>query len=379
MEKVIIIIPTYNEAAIIAETIHQVFQATHHINNKSVEILIFDSASTDGTEKLVQKLQKYNPKLHLQTEKCKSGLGSAYLQAMRYAVNILHADIVIEFDADLSHQPKYIAEMLAYIDSYDVVVGSRYVKGGAIPENWGWYRVLLSSLGNLIARIFLSPKYKDLTSGFRVTRRELLLKVLPKESFISSDYAYKLQLFWALHKTQAKIFEFPIKFIDRSVGYSKLPANSIIDSLRVLFLLRWYEVKEYVHMCMVGLSGVLIQCIVYNILRHSLTPFASAGFAVTAAIVNNFTLNHYFTFKNRRLGMRLKKLPAMSFFIAYSIAMIFFQSYWLKFWTQYFGNGYIKENAFMVAGLLIGSIINYVIYTQLIWQHYKALPSNKKE
>jgi dolichol-phosphate mannosyltransferase len=242
-EKVIIIIPTHNEALVIADTIQQVFTHALYLDNFTVELLIFDSASTDDTSAIVQALMlEYPGKLHLQKEAQKTGLGAAYLQAMTYALQQLDADIVVEFDADLSHQPKYIPPILDMLKTCDVVVGSRYVAGGRIPSDWGLHRKLLSGVGNYIARLILTTRYQDFTSGFRATRRSILEQILP-DNFLSNHFAYKLHLMWLLHQHQAHILEFPIVFVDRKKGASKLPANSIKDALRVLFTIRFRAIK----------------------------------------------------------------------------------------------------------------------------------------
>ena len=237
VEKVVIIIPTYNEEEVILETISALSAVQETSKDFAIHVLIFDSASTDSTQSIVRDLQAKYSWLALQTENQKSGLGSAYLQAMQYALDKMQADIVIEFDADLSHQPKYLLPMLEKIKTADVVLGSRYIEGGSIPSDWGWHRKLISILGNQVARFILTSKYKDFTSGFRVTRRGPLQTAL-RENFISKHYAYKLQLLWVLYRNNAQIIEYPIDFIDREKGKSKLPANSILDSLRVIFHLR---------------------------------------------------------------------------------------------------------------------------------------------
>lgn len=242
IQKAVIIIPTYNEEAVIARTVYEVFAATSSCTDFEIHVLVFDSASTDRTQNIVLGLQKNYSTLHLLTEPAKSGLGSAYLQAMSYALTQMSAEVIMEFDADLSHQPKYILPMLEALKHSDVVIGSRYVQGGCIPDDWGWYRTLLSRMGNFIARAVLTRKYQDFTSGFRATRQSALTRALPKE-FLSSHYAYKIQLLWSLHRNNSKIVEFPIVFVDREKGKSKLPMNSIYDALRVLFLLRFFEVK----------------------------------------------------------------------------------------------------------------------------------------
>lgn len=244
-EKVIIIIPTHNEALVIADTIQQVFALTCDLDHFTIELLIFDSASTDATRAVVQALMlTYPEQLHLQVEAQKTGLGSAYLQAMTYALQQLHADVVVEFDADLSHQPKYIPPILDMLKTCDVVVGSRYVAGGSIPSDWRLHRKLLSVLGNYTARLFLTRRYQDFTSGFRATRRCILEQILP-DNFLSNHYAYKLHFMWLLHQKQAHILEFPIAFVDREKGASKLPSNSIRDALRVLFTIRYAVIKTH--------------------------------------------------------------------------------------------------------------------------------------
>ncbi|MBA3535645.1 MAG: glycosyltransferase family 2 protein [Tatlockia sp.] len=371
-EKVVIIIPTYNEGLVLKNTITQVFDQVDLIADFDVHLLIFDSASTDNTQAIVIELQETYPKLQMQNEPEKSGLGSAYLQAMNYALETLNADVVFEFDADLSHQPKYIAPMLERIKTSDVVVGSRYVAGGSIPRNWGLHRKLFSILGNYIARAVLTSKYKDFTSGFRATRSQILKKVLPK-AFLSNHFAYKLQLLWLLHKGGAQICEHPIEFIDREKGESKLPTNSILDSLRVVFTLRYYELKRYFKMCLVGVLGMAVQFLVYNLLRQYLTPFAATQLAVMAAIANNFILNTRFTFKSRLKTNSPYKMKRLLGFFIYSIFTIYLQSYWLSLGVNYFGSGALKENSILAVGIGLLSLLNYFTYSRHIWPESKKL------
>ncbi|SRR3989339_670842 len=243
-ETLVIIIPTYNEAANIETTIKKIREKTASVKNCCIHILVFDSASTDATVLKVQQLMQGDALLHLVQELKKSGLGSAYAQAMRHAIENMQADLIFEYDADGSHDPEYIVPMLSRIEkSADVVVGSRYVSGGGIPSNWGWHRKLLSGLGNHLARLFLFAKYHDYTSGFRVSRAKYLAPIYA-QGFLTAGYAYKFQVFCLQHVLGARIEEHPIQFVDREKGVSKLPRNSILDSLRVLFLLRWNLIKH---------------------------------------------------------------------------------------------------------------------------------------
>ena len=243
-KKAVIIIPTYEEAASIEQTIHEVFAACQDIQDKCIHLLIFDSHSQDETAALVAQLQIQYAMLHLQVEPEKTGLGSAYRQAMQYALDVLHADFIVEFDADLSHSPTYLPEMLRLIEDHDVVLASRYVANGGIDAHWPWYRLWLSTLGNYVARCLLAWDYHDFTSGFRVTRGPLLRDVLPTQ-FLSNHYAYKIELMWLLIQHGAKILEYPFVFVDRTLGHSKLPKNTIFDSLYVIFRLRLKKIFDF--------------------------------------------------------------------------------------------------------------------------------------
>ena len=242
--NITVIIPCYNEASIIQQTLLSLEEVIKTVPHHAVNILVFDSQSTDGTLDVVKALQVQFNNIHIATEAKKSGLGSAYIQAMQHAWTVLQADLIFEFDADGSHQPQFIVPMIAAIEGgMDVALGSRYVKGGQIQVGWPWYRLLISQVGNWVARLFLTSRYKDFTSGFRATRAVFLQQAL-SEGLLSKNYAYKIHLLWRLHQLHAKIVEVPIVFVDREVGYSKFPRNNIWESLKVVLILLWRELKK---------------------------------------------------------------------------------------------------------------------------------------
>lgn len=212
----------------------------------------------------------------------------------------------------------------------------------------------------------MTTKYKDFTSGFRATRSRILKKILP-QAFLSNHFAYKLELLWLLHKGGAQISEYPIEFIDREKGESKLPTNSILDSLRVVFTLRYFELRRYFKMCLVGVLGMGLQFLVYNVLRLYLSPFAATQLAVMTAIANNFILNSRYTFKSRLIGKRSNKMRRFAGFFAYSLFTIYLQSFWLRFGVSYFGNGALKENTILALGIGLLSLLNYFAYSRHIW------------
>lgn len=236
--SILIIIPTYNEATNIADTVRTILQHTNNNPHFHTSILIMDSHSTDQTAEIAKHLSLTHSNVYLHQEKEKSGLGSAYYQAMHIALKQYQPDYIVEFDADGSHNPTYLDSMVeACHKGADAAVGSRYVSRGSSDE-WTLYRKLISQGANIIARIFLSRQYHDYTSGYRMTSAQHLSMALNKP-FLSNGYAYKVDLFWRLIKQGATIAEVPIEFQNRKHGCSKLPRYSIFDMLRVLFHLRF--------------------------------------------------------------------------------------------------------------------------------------------
>lgn len=236
--KVVIIIPTYNEEGHIGETLKLLEHEISRIKNHVFDIVVFDSCSVDKTIPYVKSLQLKYKNIHLLIEDKKSGLGSAYIQAMRYVMAHFDADVIFEFDADGSHQPKYISVMMDAMEKgADVVVGSRYVSGGKIEADWAFHRRMISRVGNYVARLFLTWKFRDITSGLRATKVSLL-KDISLENLLSKNYAYKIHLFWELYQRTNAMVEVPITFLDREHGVSKFPKNNMWESLKVVVMLR---------------------------------------------------------------------------------------------------------------------------------------------
>jgi dolichol-phosphate mannosyltransferase len=372
--KIIVIIPTYNEQENISRIISQIQAVFKKINHHQMQILVFDSHSSDHTVENVKQCQQTWGNIHLLTEPKKTGLGSAYTQAMRYATNTLEADAVVEFDADGSHQPKYLIDMVKKLDQgYEVVVGSRYIKGGKVSVDWPWYRRLISKAGNWVSRTVLTRKYKDFTSGFRLTRTQVLRRI-DLTQLLSKQYAYKLHLLWWLHKINAKIIEIPIEFIDRTQGVSKLPRHTIIDSLAVVSRLRLRELITYIKVCACGLIGMILQIITFNILVTSISPTLSNTIATELAILSNFITNNYFTYAKNRFSFRKKTrhfLKKILHFNLCSMLSLILQIAIMHVGVRIWGYGLLIYNALLIAGILLGSVTNYFFYQKIIWKHRK--------
>jgi dolichol-phosphate mannosyltransferase len=369
--KVIIVIPTYNEKENIGRTIDNLEKIFPKIKNQQMDILVIDDNSPDGTADLVKRKSKQYDNVHLLPNRQKAGLGAAYIKAFKYAIEKLKADVVFEYDADGSHQPQYLPGMIDLLDTKaDVVVGSRYVPGGSMPDDWGFDRKLVSFFGNLIARVVLfTPQYTDMTSGFRGTKTKWLKKI-DLDQLYSKQFAYKIQLFYELHRLGAKIVEFPIAFIDRSVGKSKFPRNNVVDSLRVVFSLRLRDSQKLIKVMTVGGVGTIVQLLFFNLFRTNLSLSLAQNLAIELAIISNFILNNVWTFKDNRFSMKNLNRLFKGFlkFNLLSIGSIIIQNVVLLLGVYFLGRSFLIENGLVIIGILLGLIWNYLMYTRVVWK-----------
>ena len=374
--KVIIIIPTYNEKVNIANTIDGLETEFKKITKHQMGILVIDDNSPDGTADIVRQKAKQYGNIKLLPNKQKAGLGAAYIKAMRYAMAKLKADVVFEYDADGSHQPKYIPPMVDVLaKKADVVVGSRYVPGGSMPDNWGIHRKLISYFGNFIARFVLfTPKYTDMTSGFRGTKTTWLKKI-DLENLYCKQFAYKIQLYYELHRLGAKIVEYPIAFIDRSKGKSKFPRNNIIDSLKVVFSLRLRDSQKLIKVMIVGGIGTVVQLLFFNLFRLSLALSLAQNLAIELAIISNFILNNIWTFKETKFRVRELKKLLIGFvkFNVLSLGSIVIQNIVLLTGVWLLGRSFIIENLLVLLGIILGLIWNYLMYTRVVWKTHASV------
>jgi dolichol-phosphate mannosyltransferase len=227
-----IVIPTYNEYNNIARVVPEIFSVEPDLN-----IIVVDDNSPDGTGEVVRDLcLKYPGKVQLITQEQKQGLGPAYIRGINSALD-LGWEMICEMDADLSHQPMYLKNLFQYAQSYDLVMGSRYIDGGGI-ENWSWCRRLLSRYGNLYARSVLGVNIRDLTSGFRCYRRRVL-ESINLQDIKSNGYSFQIETAYrtALHGFVIK--EIPIVFVERELGRSKMSRNIIWEAVFMVWKLRF--------------------------------------------------------------------------------------------------------------------------------------------
>jgi len=224
MKTVSVIVPTYNEKEnlpTLVDEINKVF-----VDGKIIgEVVIIDDNSPDGTGQLAEQLKEKYKFLKVIHRPSKLGLGSAYREGFRAA----ESKLLFTMDADLSHDPSYIPRFIEKAEHADVVVGSRYIEGGAIV-GWGLYRKMVSRIANILAGVAVGAGVSDVTSGYRAYRKEVFEKVTT-ERIKSSGYAFQLEIIYEIRKKGFKIDEVPIVFTDRRKGKSKLGMRDIISFL----------------------------------------------------------------------------------------------------------------------------------------------------
>ena len=227
--KVTIVLPTYNEAENIEDFLNAIYSVIPQIGGFEINTLVVDDNSPDGTANIVKSLQETNPNIHL-LENNTRGLGRAYRAGFKHAIDNLNAEVLIEMDSDFSHSPEKLKEILPPIkDGYDFVIGSRYIKGGSIPENWAIIRKMNSKYGNIFARFIAGlMQVKDCTSGFRAIKADYI-KQIDLEHLNVNGYAFQMNILFECAKLGAKTYEIPIDFIDRIKGKSKLIKKDVIE------------------------------------------------------------------------------------------------------------------------------------------------------
>ena len=223
--KVLICIPTYNEAENISKIIHAVFE---HCTSGE-QILVIDDNSPDFTADIAEKLKDVYPnRLHILKRHGKQGLATAYLAAFEWGL-ARDYDIFLEMDADFSHDPKYISKMLEVVTNHNVVIGSRNIKGGG-TEGWSFLRNLVSKAGSLYSRTILECPVKDLTGGFNMWTRDALLKI-GLDRIISKGYLFQVEMKYRAYKAGCSITEIPIIFAERKLGKSKMSKKIFFEAL----------------------------------------------------------------------------------------------------------------------------------------------------
>lgn len=232
--KIVVVLPTYNEAENLPKLVSALFSLPLDLN-----ILVVDDNSPDGTGGIADDLaNEYRGRLHVLHRAGKTGLRSAYLEGFRKAFD-LGADVVAQMDADFSHDPTVLTEMARRIESCDVVIGSRYIKGGSLARRWSAWRKALSAFGNAYARTILGFPLRDVTTGYRMWRREAL-QAIPLDRIRSNGYIFLVEMAYIAYLKGYKIVEVPIHFADRRLGKSKMSLKIQLEAAVRVWDVWWH-------------------------------------------------------------------------------------------------------------------------------------------
>ena len=222
--KTLTVIPTYKELEALPVVIERLRAA-----QPEVHVLVVDDNSPDGTGELADRLSREDEKIHVLHRKGKGGLGAAYIAGFTWGMERDY-DVLVEMDADCSHQPEQLGRLLEAVErGADLAIGSRYVPGGK-TVNWPWHRQFLSRGANFYAQTMLGTDVRDITAGYRAFRRGTLER-LDLETIDSVGYCFQIDLGWRAELAGLTITEVPITFVEREVGDSKMDSGVILESM----------------------------------------------------------------------------------------------------------------------------------------------------
>ena len=220
--RALVAVPTYNEV----ENVEPLVKAVLAQDGR-LEVLVIDDASPDGTGDIADAMATAEARVHVLHRAGKMGLGSAYVAAFGWALAQGY-DLVFEMDCDFSHDPIDLPRFLAAIEHTDLVLGSRYIRGGSTPD-WGWHRRLISLGGNLFSRLLLRLRTHDCTGGYRCYRADLLRRV-PLDQIRAQGYAFQVGMVYYVERLGGQVLEIPITFRDRRVGESKMSGDIVREA-----------------------------------------------------------------------------------------------------------------------------------------------------
>jgi dolichol-phosphate mannosyltransferase len=369
MKKALVVLPTYNEAGSIKKLIEDILLQNEKVKNWEIEVLVNDSASTDDTAKIVKELHRKYPKSIYLLETKKEGLGRAYHQAFVYAIEHIKPFVIIEMDADFSHNPSDIPLFLDKIaQGADFVVGARYIKGGSIPDNWGIHRKILSVIANLIIRLgFMKLNIHEWTNGFRAIKIWLIKDSLDHIKNYSG-YVFQIAMLDFAIKKGARLVEIPNNFIDRKYGKSKIFVSQYIFQILTYILLN----SSFVKFVIVGLLGFAVDfSFAYLFVNKSHIAKVRANiYSAEVAIFFNFLLNNFWSFKEKEItGGFFAYLTKFITFNFVSLGSIIIQGVGLSLALKFLGDG---ANSWIIYKIAIIAFIvipySYILYNKFIWK-----------
>ena len=404
MEKVVIVMPAWNEEDNISKMIEELVDGEFPKINAEMHLLVVDNHSKDRTEEIVKEASKTRNNVHIIQQGDRSGLGWAYISGFKYAMKELDADAVMEMDADFQHPPRFVKPMVeAYLQGADYVIGSRYIQGGSIPKEWALFRKAVSYFGNLFIRIVLvKPKIHDLTTGFRLTRVKGVLENMDLDNLMEPGrFAHKVDLLYQAIKNSKKTVEVPLEFASRTQEKSKFNTKEMIATFRVATILGIKDKARFIKFGTVGFAGYLVNAIalelfadtsitlglanVFKGLKNTLLAFIAepsawaAAFAAELAIINNFIFNNIWTFKEKKITGFLAIIKKFLAFNLSTVGAIVIQFIVIGVMVVFLGDTrLIRQLGILLAMPLVLSY-NYVMYNLFIWKTWSFSKFFKKQ
>ena len=380
MDKVVIVMPSYNEAENIGRMIDELVDKEFpKIGNAEMHLLVVDDNSPDGTGNVVKRAMKTRQNLHLLTG-MKKGLGWAYIRGMKYALAKLKADAVMEMDADFQHPPRFVKPMVeAYLAGADYVIGSRYIPGGSVPKEWAMSRKAISYFGNLFIRlVLLKPRLHDLTTGFRLTKVKGVLDKIELDNLMEKErFAYKVDLLYQSIKNAKKTVEVPLEFAPRTQEKSKFNPKEMIATFKVAIILGIRDKKRFIKFGVVGFAGFIVNFTFIRVFRSlGLQEVLVWLFATELAIINNYTINNIWTFKEAKIaGFKNTVVKFLQFNLT-SAGALAIQSFFGPLGVKLVGE---RFDWLVLATVIVFLVLpyNYLMYNAVIWKTWK-LPWSKK-
>ncbi len=376
--------PTYKEAENVGKMIPELFDTEFpKITDADMHLLVVNDLTPegmdDGTGDIVRAKMKKYENLHL-LEAQKQGLGWAYIRGMKYARDKLKADAIMEMDADFQHPPRFVKPMVeAYLGGADYVIGSRYIPGGSVPSEWAIHRKAISYFGNLFIRVvLLKPKLHDLTTGFRLTRVKGVLDKIDLDNLMEpTRFAYKVDLLYQSIKNARTVKEVPLEFAPRTEETSKFSMKEMISTFRVAIILGIRDKQKFIKFGTVGFAGYVVNAVSLHIFASRLNwPEALAWAGSTElAIINNFTFNNLWTFKQDKITGARQLLAKFIQFNGTSLGALLIQTVFGALGVRLLGPEYRQLILpFIIAFLVLP--YNYFMYNVVIWKSWK-LPRKK--
>lgn len=374
MQRIVIVMPAFNERENIDWIIDELAgKEFPKIKGAEMHLLVVDANSPDGTGEVVREKMKKYPNVHI-LQKDKGGLGADYVAGFKYAMKKLHADAVMEMDADGQHPPRFVKPMVeAYLSGADYVIGSRYIPGGSVPRQWAFFRKFISFAGNLFIRlVLLKPNLHDITTGFRLTRVKNVLDRIDLDNLMElKRFAYKVDLLYQCVKNSKKVVEVPLEFAPRIREKSKFDTKEMIATFKVAIILGIKDKARFIKFGTVGFAGYLVNASTLWLFTKWNFPGPLAwAFSTELAVINNFIFNNIWTFKEEKITGLRRILNKFFQFNLTSAGALVIQTAVGSLSDFVFGPEYRQiALPFIIVFLVLP--YNYFMYNAVIWKTWK--------